>query len=146
MTIIRTLVTALGLAGAAYGILQLLDLGWTNLVDAGVWLVGGVVIHDGILAPLTIVAGLLVTRLWRGGVPVPVVVGAIVLATVTVTAVPVLGRFGARPDNATLLDRNYLLGWLGIVAFTVVIVALSLRAASRRRGDAAEPETTTLAP
>ena len=33
-------------------------------------------------------------------------------ARVTLVAVPVLGRFGARADNPTLLDRDYVAGWL----------------------------------
>ena len=42
----------------------------------------------------------------------PAVVGFVVLGSVTLLAVPVLGRFGARPDNATLLDRDYVVGWV----------------------------------
>jgi hypothetical protein len=125
MTATRVVVGALGLAGAAYGVLQLLDLGRANLVATGLWLVGGVAIHDGLVAPLAIGVCLVVGRLWRR-IPTAVVVGAIVLATVTVTAVPVLGRFGARPDNATLLDRNYLLGWVVVALATAAIVAVAL--------------------
>ena len=43
----------------------------------------------------------------------------VVLATVTVTAIPVLGRFGARPDNLTILPRNYVLGWLVLAALVL---------------------------
>ena len=68
--------------------------------------------HDLVVAPLTIVVGLVLLRLapraWRGSV----VAATLVVATVTVAAVPVLGRFGARPDNPTLLDRDYRTGWL----------------------------------
>ena len=38
--------------------------------------------------------------------------GGVVLGSLTLLAIPVLGRFGERPDNATLLDRNYTVGWL----------------------------------
>jgi xanthine/uracil permease len=130
---LRALVGGLGIGAGIYGAIQLLDLGLDNLRAAVVWLIGGVVLHDGVLAPLTIAVCFLVARAWRGRLPAPVVVGAVVLATVTLTAVPVLGRFGARPDNPTLLDRNYVLGWLGLATLTiVVVVATTLR--GRMRG------------
>jgi hypothetical protein len=34
--------------------------------------------------------------------------------------VPTLGRFGATADNPTLLDRDYLAGWL---VFAAIVVA-----------------------
>ena len=49
------------------------------------------------------------------------------LVTVTITAIPVLGKWGERPDNPTLLDRPYLLGWLifaGLVLGTTLVSAL----------------------
>lgn len=52
-----------------------------------------------------------------------VTAGLIVLVTVTITAVPVLGSWGARSDNPTLLDRNYVLGWL---VFAILVVVGSL--------------------
>ena len=129
---------ALGLAGiaaAAYGVHELLVLGLDNLRAALTWLVAGVAVHDAVLAPLTIGAWFLVVRTghrWSAAV----VAGAVVLGTVTVVAVPVLGRFGARADNPTLLDRNYLLGWLVLATLTVV-AALAAAAMSRsgRGGD-----------
>jgi hypothetical protein len=135
MTGLRLLIGALGVAGAAYGAIQLLDLGLDNLLAAGTWLIGGVLLHDGVLAPLTIVVCFVVATAMRGRVPAPVVVGAIVLGTVTVAAVPVLGRFGERPDNPTLLDRNYVLGWL-VVATLVVMAAAAATIRLRMKGGA----------
>ena len=51
--------------------------------------------------------------------------GLLVLATVTLAAVPVLGRFGAKPDNPTLLDRPYLTGWLLIAGLVVLGTVLA---------------------
>jgi hypothetical protein len=127
---LRAVIGALGLGGAAYGVVALLDLGAANLRDVATWLVGGVVLHDGLVAPATIAVGFLVGRVWRGRPPAAVVVGALVLGTATLVAVPVLGRFGARADNPTLLDRNYVLGWLVLATLTVVVsgvAALVLR-------------------
>lgn len=120
----RGILGALGVAVAAYGAMLLLDLGAENLRATLVWVVGGVVLHDAVLAPLTILVGLVFLRLQRAGVAIgPLVVGGVVLASVTLAAVPVLGRFGARTDNDTLLDRDYVVGWL---VFAGIVVVLSL--------------------
>jgi hypothetical protein len=56
----------------------------------------------------------------------------VVLGTVTLSAVPVLGRFGARADNPTLLDRHYLLGWLVFAVLVGVVTAASVLVRGRR--------------
>lgn len=144
MTALRVLVGLLGLAAATYGALTLLDLGVRNLVDTTLWLLGGVLLHDVVLAPLTIGLGVLVAALlrdrplprWAG----PFVGAGVVLGTVTLVAVPVLGRFGARPDNPTLLDRPYVLGWLVLAALTLLGAAAT--AAFRGRLDVLARHTT----
>jgi hypothetical protein len=134
---LRALIGALGLGGAAYGVVTLLDVGLDNLRAAGIWLVGGVVLHDGLVAPATIAVGLVVGRAWRGRPPGAVVVGALVLGTVTLVAVPVLGRFGARADNPTLLDRNYVLGWLVLATLTVVVSGVAVLVSRKGGADGA---------
>ena len=131
----RLVVALLGLGAAAYGAKQLLDLGLDNLVATMEWVVGGVALHDGLLAPLCVVAGVLLVRATHGRMPAAIVVGAIVLGTVTISAVPVLGRFGARADNATLLDRSYVAGWFVFAGLTVllVVVAVLIERSSRSR-------------
>jgi hypothetical protein len=119
----RLLIGALGVAMGAFGALRFLQLDLPDIVDAVLWLAGGVVVHDAIIAPLTVALTVLATRVVPAGARVRVTVALIVLATVTVTAIPVLGRFGARPDNPTILPRNYLLGWLVLAA---LVVACSL--------------------
>ena len=133
----RIAIGLLGVAAAAYGAVELLDLGIDNLRAALVWLVVGVLAHDAVLAPLTLAAWFVVLRLWGRATPAPVVTGALVLGTVTVVAIPVLGRFGARPDNPTLLDRNYVLGWLVLATLTVIAVGTAValsRAGGARTG------------
>ena len=97
----------------------------------------GVVVHDGVLAPLAIGAGLLVSRVVPSVARGPVAVGAVVLATSTLLAVPVLGRFGARADNPTLLDRNYVVGWLVLAALVTVgvVIGTLLHRCGRRRDE-----------
>ena len=133
MSAVRVTIAGLGVAMAAYGLEQFLALGPANLEATVVWLVGGVLVHDAVLAPLTVAAGLLLARLWPGRLPAAVVTGLVVVATVTLVAVPVLGRFGARADNTTLLDRNYLVGWLLLVTLTLgMAAAAALRSRPRR--------------
>ena len=123
----RLLIGGVGVLMGAFGALRFLQLDFGDIVNAVVFLAGGVIVHDGFLAPLTIVILLLGTRVLPRRMRPAVTVGLVVLGTVTVTAIPVLGGFGARPDNLTLLPRNYVLGWFvfaGLVLLLTVVAAL----------------------
>jgi hypothetical protein len=121
-----------GVLVALFGVHQLLGLGLANLVGTVVWLAGGVIVHDGVLAFATVAV------VWAGGLLVPrrhraaVAAGFLVLGTVTVSAVPVLGRFGARPDNPTLLDRDYVAGWLVFAGLVCAATAVAMLVRRRR--------------
>ena len=139
----RLVTGATGLLLGAYGAWLLLSRQDSErLRDAGVWFVSGVVLHDALLAPLVIALAALGARLLPRPARAPATVGLVVLGSVTLLAVPVLGRFGARADNVTLLDRSYTAGWLllaGLV-LTSVVVATVVRA--RRRSTGAEGRST----
>ena len=132
---------AIGAAGTVVGVFGLWLLlsrqDLDQLTSAATWLVVGVVVHDGVLAVATLVLAAVVLRLLPGPARAPAVVAFVVLGSLTLVAVPVLGRFGARDDNATLLDRDYTAGWLVLALLTAaaVIVASVLRSrrATRRR-------------
>ena len=130
MSATRGLLIAGGTVVGAVGAWKLVRSGFGSILDALWWLVGGVAAHDGVLAPVTVVLVVIGARLLPGWLRGPVAAGFVVLGTVSVSAIPVLGRFGARPDNPTLLDRNYVAGWLVFAALVVVAVAC---AAWRRR-------------
>jgi hypothetical protein len=135
MTWLRSLLAVGGLAMAAYGVVRLLQEDLSDVVDAFVWLGAGVLVHDGLVAPATLVLMAVSTWVvpeWLRG---PVAAGFVVLATVTVAAVPVLGRFGARPDNPTLLDRDYGTGWLVLAALVALAVAAAAVRNLRRARD-----------
>jgi hypothetical protein len=112
--ITRTSLGLVGVVATAYGVLLLLDLGWDNLVATGTWLIGGVVLHDAVLAPATILVCFVGLSLgqWRGAFAA----GLLTLGTITLTAVPVLSGGGVRADNSTLLDRPYWAGWFFVTA------------------------------
>jgi hypothetical protein len=138
VTALRAILIAAGAAIAGFGVSLLVDRGQPNLIATVKWLVGGVVVHDGILGPATIAIAFLGGRLLRGRVPAPAIVGGIVLTTVSVVAIPVLGRFGQRPDNSTLLDGSYAVGWLVFAGLTLLLVAAALvrgRRTSRQPGE-----------
>jgi hypothetical protein len=124
---------AVGVVVGLFGVWLLLtrqDL--DQLRSAATWLVGGVILHDAVLAVVTLVLAATAVRLLPGEARAPAVVGFVVLGSVTLLAVPVLGRFGARPDNATLLDRAYVTGWLVLAALTVLAVIVATLVRRRR--------------
>ena len=128
----RFILWKFGVAAAAYGALLLLDDARADPVGVATWLVGGVVLHDLVLAPVVIVLVVVAARTlpaaWRG----PTAAALVVLGSVTLLAIPVLGRFGARPDNPTLLDRPYVAGWLLVAALTVLATAATVVLRARR--------------
>jgi len=130
----RAVIGLVGIVVAAVGVVKLLDLGFENLRDTVIWLVSGVISHDGLLAPIVVALGVVVVRLVPPWSRTPVVAGFVVLGSATIMAIPVLGRYGARPDNPSLLDRNYVGGWLVLAG--LVVVAAALASWWNRRGPA----------
>lgn len=130
----RVLIGLAGLGALVYGGVLLLANGWADLVDTAVWLAGGVVLHDFVLVPATLAVCWVGARLIPPGRRPPVAAALLVLGTLTLLAVPVLGRFGARPDNLTLLDRNYPAGWAVVSAIVCTAVVATLVFGARRNG------------
>lgn len=130
----RALRVALGAAGAAvaaYGLLRLVQLPLEQVPAILLWVVGGVAVHDGLIAPLVVAAGVLLTARSPVWLRTPLLRALVVLGPLTLVAVPVLGRFGAKADNPTLLDRPYLLGYAALVVVGVVLTAASAVRARR---------------
>ena len=120
---------AVGIVLVLVGCWRLVGQSLPALADVALFLAGGVLAHDLLLAPLVVLAGVGVARLPVRARP-PAVVGLVVLGSVTLMAAPVIGRSGARPDVPSLLDRPYGALWLG---FAVLVLATSLVAALVRR-------------
>ena len=116
----RLLIGLLGVAMGSFGALRFLQLDSEDIVNAMLWLAGGVLVHDAFIVPITLLVTLVAGRLVPARARTRVMVGSVVLVTVTATAIPVLGRWGARPDNPTLLDRNYVVGWLVFAALVLL--------------------------
>ncbi|MBJ7357743.1 hypothetical protein [Nocardioides sp.] len=125
---LRVLLAALGALAGAYGAFLLLSRqDGDQLVNAATWLAAGVVLHDFVLAPVVLGLVALGARVAPVAARVPLAGALVVLGSVTLLAIPVLGRSGARPDNPTLLDRDYTVGWLalaGVVLLGAVVAGL----------------------
>ncbi|PJJ56203.1 hypothetical protein CLV56_0407 [Mumia flava] len=124
----RLLLGAAGVAVGTYGVWLLLREPFDGLVSAVLWLGGGVIVHDGILAPLTLVVLLLGTRFLPAAARLPAALVLLVWGTVTVMAVPVLvattAGLGRGDQNATLLDRAYGPAWWGLTVVAVVVAVV----------------------
>lgn len=133
----RIALGAVGVLGAAYGLRLLVLRPFDDILSAFEWLVAGVLLHDLVLGPLALLLGLAAVRLlgWRGGGAV--VSGLVVVGTLTLMAIPVLGRFGAEPRNPSLLNRDYWAGWLVLVLLVSAAVALAVVKVRRGHRDRA---------
>lgn len=127
----RTALGAAGLALMAVGLYLLVTGG--QFKDVALWLAGAVVLHDLLVAPLVLAAGLLLARLPARGL----LRGALVTAgCLTVIALPVLLAPGT-PGNPSVLPLDYPRNWLLSLAAVAAVTGLVL-AGRRLRGRARE--------
>ena len=101
------------------------------------WMVGIVVIHDGLLAPLVVGVGWLLARTvppsGRRYLQAALVVGGLI----TIIAIPLIARRGTQPPAKALLLQNYganLAILLGLVA-ALNLAAYLVTAARNRHSD-----------
>ena len=130
----RALLMVAGVAGGIWGLWLMRDFTSTQLVSIGTFLVGGVILHDAILAPVTVGLGVLAARLLPGHFRAAVGIAFLIWATLTLAFFNVLSGQGGKPDNVTVLNRPYALSWLVMTAMLAVIAVI---AATRRRRDRA---------
>jgi hypothetical protein len=128
----RLLLASASVPAGAYALWLLVQSAMDQWLALLTWLLGGVILHDLVLAPMVLAVGVAARRL-PGYVRAPAAAALVVWGSVTVLAVPVLGRFGARDDNPTLLDRPYFVTWLVGCAVTVLLVGVT-GAVRRQRG------------
>jgi hypothetical protein len=129
----RTVRGLLVIAGVGFGLWGLwLMRGFTSdqLISAVTWLAGGVILHDAVLAPVTVLLGVAAARLLPRQALAIAAIAFLVWATVTVAVANVLIGQGGKPDNDTVLDRPYVLSWF---VFTGLLAGAALIVAGRRR-------------
>jgi hypothetical protein len=130
MRAIRGLLGLTGVGFGLWGLWLMRDFTSEQLVSVGTWLIGAVVLHDFVLAPIVVLLGVLGARRLPGHFRASTGIAFLVWATVTVASVAVLSGQGGKPDNDTILHRPYVLSWL---VLTAVIAAYAVGAAALRR-------------
>jgi hypothetical protein len=145
---------ALGVAGvllALFGIFRLAtEVPVSDLVVLALWLIAAVAIHDGVLSPVVVAVGALLTRVPARGrryLQAAFVTGAMV----TVIALPMIYRRDSQPPQKAILLRDYagnLAILLGIIAaLTLVLYAVRVARRERTTTDRADQaDQTTLSP
>jgi hypothetical protein len=113
---VRAVLIILGVAMGGYGAVLLWDNPLQIIVRIAVWAVAGVVLHDFVFAPLCVGFGFTGRRLIRGRWWTPVTVAGLCTVVLGLLAIPVFAKPGLRPDNMTVLDRDYPLGLLLSIA------------------------------
>jgi hypothetical protein len=127
-----------GWAVMGFGIVGALDNAtFTHPRSFAIWVVGSLAVHDLVIAPLVFLTGgalhRIVPSMMRGAVQTATILSALFVAL----SIPIVGAFGARPDNPTLLPRNAAVGLLlclGTVwAFAATVGVVAWRRHARRR-------------
>jgi hypothetical protein len=97
------------------------------------FVVGGALLHDLVVAPLAIVAGVLLARAVPARARAPIQAALVVSAIVALFAYPLVRAYGLAANNPTSLPRNYGLNLAIVLGFvwTVAAVAVVRRLKSR---------------
>lgn len=128
----RRLTIVLGVALVVIGIRELVDAAtWQSLRATIIWFAGGTIVHDGVVVPLTLLAGLALTRLvpgtYRG-----IVQGALVMsAAVSLALLPLLSGQGRTAANFSLQPLPYARNL--VVVLAALWAGAALLAVRRRR-------------
>lgn len=99
-----------------------------------IWILACLFVHDAVIAPAVFTIGSTMRRTLplkvRRLVRTPLYISGVLV----LLSIPVIGGYGMRRDNPTLLPRNYEIGLLvAVVTVWVVSIAVLLLAARRHR-------------
>lgn len=135
-----------GIALGMYGAFRILtQVHGHALFVLGVWLVGAVIIHDGILSPAVVTLSWLLGRLVPGRARRYLQAALIMAALVTIVAIPLIYRRDTQPPIKALLRQNYggnLTLLLAIIA-AVTLTMYAIRVARDRTGATTAPQPET---
>jgi hypothetical protein len=125
----------LGWSVIAFGVVGVMNSVWLKdrPAEVATWVLGGLVVHDAVLAPLVTVVALLVARLlpqWMRG---PIAAALVLSGLVLLFSYPLLRAFGRREANPSILPLDYgrnvivVVAIVWAVALAVVVVRLLRR-------------------
>jgi len=134
----RQALVAAGVLLLLYGGVRLVAGVPEALPGLALWMVGIVVIHDGLLSPLIVGVGWLLARTVPPGGRRYLQAALVVGGLITIIAIPLITRQGTQPPAKALLLQNYganLAILLGLVA-ALNLAAYLVTAARERHSDA----------
>lgn len=144
---VRLFLGAAGIALGVFGVFRLLtQIPGSDLVTLFLWLLVAVVLHDGVIAPVTAAVGWGLEHVVPPRARRAVVYGLTAAVGVTVIALPEIYRRGSMPEQKALLLQNYggnLAIALGVVA-AVALVAYAISVVRDR--DRPRPSVTNSRP
>jgi len=135
LTRLQLLLLLAGSGTIVFGGVQMLQLlldRTAPVLGVGAWWLGGPLIVDLLVVPIVVIAGVAIARLVPVGWRRDVAAASALSLLVSLVAFPFLTGLGRRPDNPSLLDRNYGAGYLTLLVL-VWGVPLVLRLLRRRR-------------
>jgi hypothetical protein len=140
----RIMLAVAGIGLAAFGVFRLFsEIPTHSLLVLAIWLIAALVIHDAILAPSVVGVGWLLRRYVPDRGRSYVQAALIMIAVITVIAVPMIFLRGSQPPAKALLLRDYganLILIIGIIS-TVILILYAVRIA-RDRSVAAAHKTS----
>ncbi|MGH3465121.1 MAG: hypothetical protein ACRDP9_26945 [Kribbellaceae bacterium] len=101
------------------------------------WLAGGVILHDGVLAPIVIGLGVVGSRWLPAPWRAPAIVALVCWGSLTLLGIPVLSGEGVDATNETLQDRPYVTSWW--IGSATAITLIAVAGWWRRRRNANRP-------
>lgn len=144
----RALLVLPGLAALAWGVVLFVEYAFPLRPDVfGTvgWIVGGPVVNDGVIAPLTAVLGIVLARVvprpWR----VPVLTGTVITGVLLIVAFPLLWRPYGTPPMPGLHDGNPALGLALTLAAVWLVVLFAPLVRRRPRGARTGPPSAPTA-
>lgn len=142
------LCSLLGSGVLVFGLVNLLARsGVTHPTSWIPFFLGGLVLHDAVLAPLVALAGWLLSRVEPRWLRPPLQLGAYVSFAVALVALPVVGGYGRLANNPTILpDQHYGRNLLLVLAAVWLVVALACLRAWMRRPAPAAPTPVPVRP
>jgi len=123
----RLLLALPGLAALVWGALLFADYAFPlrpDVFGTAAWIIGAPVVNDALIAPLTAVAGLALSRIVPTAWKTPVIAGTVATAVLAILAFPLLWRPYGTPPQPGLHDGNPALGLALTVAAVWLLVAL----------------------